>query len=110
MGQTLTRGRLRVEHGRKRIRAYLGGELAADIRADLVPTGTIDHSPSRGDAEIFDLRTPRATAPAAARRYRGSPVEDLRQAVRLDWDAVQQNARSALGASGRSGLFAAHCG
>ena len=86
MGQTLTRGRLRVEHGRKRIRAYLGGELAADttspllvwevpyypayyipvgdIRADLVPTGAIDHSPSRGDAEIFDLRTPGATAPA----------------------------------------------
>jgi hypothetical protein len=54
-------------------------------------------------------RRPRRPA-AAARRYRGSPVEDLRQAVRLDWDAVQQNARSALGASGRSGLFAAYCG
>ena len=57
----MTRGRVRVEHGRKRVRAYLGGELAADttspllvwevpyypayyipagdIQADLVPTG-----------------------------------------------------------------------
>src|SRR5262249_62263424 len=65
--QTMTRGRVRVEHGRKRVRAYLGGELAADttspllggegpyyptsyipahyIKADLVPTGTTDHSP-----------------------------------------------------------------
>jgi uncharacterized protein (DUF427 family) len=86
--QTMTRGRVRVEHGRKRVRAYLRGELAADttspllvwevpyypayyipagdIRAELVPTGATDHSPSRGDAEIFDVRTPtaRGTEPA----------------------------------------------
>src|SRR5262245_60885059 len=105
--QTMTRGRVRVESGRKRIRVYLGGELAADttspllvwevpyypayyipaddIRANLVPTGATDHSPSRGDAEIFDLRTPTRTAPSAARRYASSPIEKLRQAVRLDW-------------------------
>jgi len=109
---TITRGRVRVEHGRKRIRAYLGGELAADttspllvwevpyypayyipagdILADLVPTGTIDHSPSRGVADIFDLRTSAATAPSAARRYRDSPIEELRQAVRLDWEAMDE--------------------
>ena len=80
MAGTITGGRVRVEHGRKRIRAYLGGELAAgttspllvwevpyypayyfpadDILADLVPTGATEHSPSRGDADIFDLRTP----------------------------------------------------
>ena len=29
----MTRGRVRVEHGRKRVRAYLGGELAADTSA-----------------------------------------------------------------------------
>jgi uncharacterized protein (DUF427 family) len=68
--QIMTRGRVRVECGRKRIRAYLSGELAADttspllvwevpyypvyyipagdIRADLLPTGTTDHAPSRG--------------------------------------------------------------
>jgi len=110
--QTMTRGRVRIEHGRKRVRVYLGGELAADttspllvwevpyypayyipiddIWAELVPTGTSDRSPNRGDAEIFDLRTQGATAPAAARRYRGSPVEELRQAVRLDWDAMDE--------------------
>jgi uncharacterized protein (DUF427 family) len=110
--QAMTRGRVRVEHGRKRVRAYLGGELAADttspllvwevpyyptyyipagdILADLVPTGATDHSPSRGDAEIFDLRTPAATAPSAAHRYGNSPIEDLRQAVRLDWDAMDE--------------------
>jgi uncharacterized protein (DUF427 family) len=103
--QTMTRGRVRVERGRKRVRAYLGGELAADttspllvwevpyypayyipagdIRAELVPTGATDHSPSRGDAEIFDVRTPAATAPSAARRYASSPIAELRQAVRL---------------------------
>ena len=112
MEQTMTRGRVRVEHGRKRVRAYLGGELAADttspllvwevpyypayyipaddIRADLVPTGATDHSPSRGDAEIFDVRTPTAAAPAAARRYASSPIEELREAVRLDWDAMDE--------------------
>ena len=112
MEQTTTRGRVRVEHGRKRVRAYLGGELAADttrpllvwevpyyptyyipagdIRAGLVPTGAIDHSPSRGDAEVFDLYTPAATAPSAALRYASSPVEELREAVRLDWDAMDE--------------------
>ena len=112
MEQTMTRGRVRVEHGRKRVRAYLGGELAADttspllvwevpyypayyipagdIRAELVPTGATDHSPSRGEAEIFNLRTPTATAPSAARRYASSPIAELRQAVRLDWDAMDE--------------------
>jgi uncharacterized protein (DUF427 family) len=112
VAETMTRGRVRVERGRKRVRAYLGGELAADttspllvwevpyypayyipvgdIRADLVPTGTTGHSPSRGDAEIFDLRTPARTAPSAARRYASSPIEELRQAVRLDWDAMDE--------------------
>jgi uncharacterized protein (DUF427 family) len=110
--QTMTRGRVRVERGSKRVRAYLRGELAADttspllvwevpyypayyipagdIRAELVPTGATDHSPSRGDAEIFDVRTPTATAASAARRYASSPIEELRQAVRLDWDAMDE--------------------
>jgi uncharacterized protein (DUF427 family) len=83
--------------------AYLGGEPAAGtpsallvrevpyysayylpvagIRADLVPAGSTGHSPSRGDAEIFDLRTLAAAAPSAARRYASSPMEELRQAV-----------------------------
>jgi hypothetical protein len=35
----MTRGRVRVEHGRKRVRAYLGGELAADTTRPLLDVG-----------------------------------------------------------------------
>jgi uncharacterized protein (DUF427 family) len=108
----MTRGRVRVEPGSKRVRAYLAGDLAADttspllvwevpyypayyfpagdIRGELVPTGATNHSPSRGEAEIFDLRTPTAIAPSAARRYASSPIEELRNRVRLDWDAMDE--------------------
>ena len=97
----MTRGRVRVERGRKRVRAYLGGELAADtispllvwevpyypayyipagdIRADLVPTGSTDHSPSRGDAEIFDLRT---RPPPHGQRRAGTPARRSRSCAR----------------------------
>jgi DNA-binding CsgD family transcriptional regulator len=67
-------GRVRVEQGAKRVRAYLGGELVADtirprlvwevpyypayyvpladVRTDLlVATATVTHSPSRGDPQ-----------------------------------------------------------
>jgi uncharacterized protein (DUF427 family) len=33
---TRVRGRVRVEHGEKRIRAYLGGELVADTTRPLL--------------------------------------------------------------------------
>jgi hypothetical protein len=55
-----------------------------------VPTSNPGHSPRRGDAEIFDLRTLVATALSAARRYASSPTEELRQAVRLDWDSMDE--------------------
>ncbi|MGH8937948.1 MAG: DUF427 domain-containing protein, partial [Actinomycetes bacterium] len=73
------RGRVRVEHGAKRVRVMFGGEVDADTRrvrlvwekpysptyyfpdqdvqADvLVATGATDHSPSRGDAELHTVR------------------------------------------------------
>ncbi len=115
MTQTTTatsRGRVRTEPGRKRVRAYLEGRLVADsarpllvwespqyptyylpvedIRAELVPTGQVEHSPSRGGAEILDVRVGTATAPAAARRYPDSPLEPLRDTVRLEWDAMDE--------------------
>jgi uncharacterized protein (DUF427 family) len=102
----------KVEHGQKRVRAYLGGELvadttrpllvwesphypqyyipAADVRASLVPTGATDHSPSRGDAEVLDVVMERAKAAAGARRYRDSPIAELRDAVRLDFAAMDE--------------------
>jgi uncharacterized protein (DUF427 family) len=99
-----TAGRVRTEPGRKRVRAYLAGELVADtrhpilvwewpyfpvyyipvadIRAELIPAGTTEHSPSRGDADIYHIKVPGATADGAARRYPDSPLEGLREAVR----------------------------
>jgi uncharacterized protein (DUF427 family) len=106
------RGRVRVEPGRKRVRAYLAGDLVAettdpvlvwerpyyptyyfpvdDVRAKLVPTGRVERSPSRGDAEVYDVRVDHATAAGAARRHPDSPLEPLRGLVRLDWGAMTE--------------------
>jgi uncharacterized protein (DUF427 family) len=106
------RGRVRVEPGAKRVRAYLAGQLVADtahpflvwenphypayylpagdVRAQLTPTGRTEHSPSRGEAELLDVTVDGHTAPGAARRYPGSPLEDLRGLVRLDWAAMDE--------------------
>ncbi len=107
---TEQRGRVRAEPGAKRVRAFLGGELVADttrpllvwevpyypvyylpvtdVVAQLVPTGAIDHSPSRGDGEVLTVRTAGHAADGAAVRYPDSPIEDLRDHVRLDWAAM----------------------
>ncbi len=100
-----------MEQGRKRVRAYLGGELVADtrqprlvwevpyyptyyfpgqdVRADvLVETSTITHSPSRGDAQHFTIKAGGKQAEDAALRYADSPIEQLRGLVRLEWDAM----------------------
>src|SRR5579859_2072131 len=102
-----TRGSVRVEQGGKRVRVYLAGRLVADTRrpflvweipyfptyylpladvqAKLEPTGNTEHSPSRGEAEILDVRVDGATAAGAARRYPDSPLEPLRDLVRFTW-------------------------
>jgi uncharacterized protein (DUF427 family) len=108
---TKRRGRVRVEHGAKRVRAYVGGELVADsnrpllvwekpfypayylpvedVRTELLEAdGGFVHSPSRGNGHTFTLRTGGKELAAAAMRYRESPLEELRDAIRLDWDAM----------------------
>lgn len=62
----------------------------ADVAGDLVPAGPGKRSPSRGDSELFDVRVADTTAPGAALRYPTSPIEALRDAVRLDWDAMDE--------------------
>ena len=106
------RGRVRIEPGQKRIRAYVDGEVVADtihpllvwevpyypiyyvpagdVRAKLTATGATDRSPSRGTAEIFDVVTSRRTVAGAARRYVQSPLAELRDAVRLDWASMDE--------------------
>jgi uncharacterized protein (DUF427 family) len=112
MAAVSERGRVRVEHSHKRVRAYLGGELVADtlgpllvwevpyypayylpigdVGATLVATGATEHSPSRGDAELYDIRAGGTVARSAARRYPNSALEELRDAVRIDWDAMDE--------------------
>ena len=102
---------LRVEHGAKRVRAYLGGELVADttrpllvwevpyypayylpvadVRAHLLhPDGAVAHSPRRGDGRTFTVRAGGKEASRAAVRYEESRLEELRDVVRFDWDAM----------------------
>ena len=105
-------GRVRVETSQKRVRAFLGGDVVADtvspllvwelpyfptyyfpardVRATLVSAGPGDRSPSKGQAELFDVKVSTATAPGAARTYPTSPIEALREAVRFEWDAMDE--------------------
>ena len=110
-GTTVRAGRVRVEQGAKRVRAYLGGQVVVDttrpwlvweipyypayyfpvqdVRTDLlVPTATVTHSPSRGDAQHFTIKAGGKTAEDAALRYVESPIEELRDLIRLDWDSM----------------------
>jgi uncharacterized protein (DUF427 family) len=105
------RSRIRIESGEKRIRAYLGGELVADttrpvlvweipyypayylpatdVRQELLePDGGVAHSPSRGDGRTFTVTAGGRTATSAAVRYEDSPIEELRDLIRLEWDAM----------------------
>ena len=103
---------VRIEPSRKRVRAYLDGELVADttrpflvweipyypvyyvpaedVRAELIPAGVTEHSPGRGDGEVLDVKVAGATAPGAAQRYPASPLEQLRGLIRLDWNAMSE--------------------
>jgi uncharacterized protein (DUF427 family) len=103
--------RLRIEPGPKRVRAYVGGVAIADtvqplyvwekpyyptyyvpladVRTDsLEETPTVTHSPSRGDATHFTVRVGTEARVDAAQQYRTSPIEELRDHVRFDWDAI----------------------
>jgi uncharacterized protein (DUF427 family) len=93
------------------VRAYLGGELvadtirpllvwekpyyptyyfpAADVRADLLtPDDRVAHSPSRGDGQLFTVTAGDKPAVGAALNYEQSPFDELRDTIRLDWDAM----------------------
>jgi uncharacterized protein (DUF427 family) len=105
-------GSVRIEQGPKRVRVYLGGELVADtrrpflvwewpyyptyyiprgdVRAELVPAGRTEHSPSRGEGQVYDVKVAAATAEAAALAYPEPHLEGLRDLVRLDWNAMTE--------------------
>jgi uncharacterized protein (DUF427 family) len=108
---TESRGRVRLEPGPKRVRAFVGGQPVADtIHPTLVwevpyyPTyyfpaadvdmallsksGRTEHSPSRGTATYFDLTIGERVVHDAAWIYEDSPIEPLRELVRFDWAAM----------------------
>ncbi|HEY3946270.1 MAG TPA: DUF427 domain-containing protein [Solirubrobacteraceae bacterium] len=105
------RGRIRIETGTKRVRAYLAGQVVADtthpqlvwevpyyptyyfpladVRADVLePDGGVAHSPSRGDGRTLTVRAGSKVVRAAALRYQDSPIEELRDLIRLDWESM----------------------
>ncbi|AFT98505.1 DUF427 domain-containing protein [Nocardia brasiliensis] len=111
MGDT-QRGRVKIETSQKRVRVFLGGRVVADtahpvlvwesphyptyylpvadLHAKLEPTGSTRHSPSRGDAAEYDVVVDGTTAPAAALRYHDSPLPELNELVRLEWNKMDE--------------------
>ena len=104
-----TRERVHIENGAKRVRTYVGGELIADtkrlklvwevpyypayyfpredVRKELLtPNGHTRRSPSRGDAQYFNVKG--SEFEDAAWHYPESPVEALRDLIRFEWNAM----------------------
>jgi len=110
--QQSARGRVRVERGAKRVRGLIRGGVVfdtaqprlvwevpyypayyvpvADVQAELVPTDVTSHSPSRGNAEHFDVHLDGHSVSDAALRYNESPIEELRDLVRFEWAALDE--------------------
>jgi uncharacterized protein (DUF427 family) len=105
------RGRVRIEKSDRRVRALLGGQFVvdtieprlvwekpyyptyyvplADLRSEaLEPSGETRHSPSRGTGDLYHVRVGDTVAKGAALRFADSPIEELRELVRLDWHAM----------------------
>jgi uncharacterized protein (DUF427 family) len=111
MPQQTERGRVRLEPSAKRVRVYFGGQVIADtthpmlvweipyfpayyfpvedVRTDLLtPSGNARHSPSRGDGRLYTIEVGDREAVDAAMRYEDSPIPELRDLVRFEWEAM----------------------
>jgi uncharacterized protein (DUF427 family) len=100
-----------MEPAAKRVRTYLGGEPVADtlrpllvwesdfyptyyfpladVRGELLePDGGVAHSPRLGEGRTFTVSAGTRQAPEAALRYEDSPVAELREMVRFEWNAM----------------------
>jgi uncharacterized protein (DUF427 family) len=104
------RGRVRVEETAKRVRVFLDGLLVTDtihpllvwevpyyptyylpredVYAELQPTGETTHSSSRGEGQVHDVTVGGSTAKDAAVVYDQSPIAELRDHVRLEWQSM----------------------
>ncbi|WP_331272747.1 DUF427 domain-containing protein [Motilibacter deserti] len=103
---------MRVEPSPKRVRALVDGVAVADtrsallvwekpyyptyyvpradVRAELADTGRVERSPSRGDGHVLDVTVAGRTVPDAALAYPDSPMPELRELVRLDWESMDE--------------------
>jgi len=100
-----------VQDGPKRVRTFLGGRLVADTALPklvwegrpypayyfprrhvsmelLTPSGRGSTSEALGEASCFDVTGGDRVAESAAWHYPESPVEELRELIRFDWDAM----------------------
>ncbi len=73
-------------------------DVAAELRPTKEPTA-VEQTSNRGDATVYDLvisagadgsGQAEQVIPAAARRHLDSPIEALRDLVRIRWDAIDQ--------------------
>ena len=108
---TEQRGLVKTEPSHKRVRIALGGEVIVDTvdalyvweipyypqyyvpLADvadgvLTPSSTETRSPSRGTASHYTVSAGGREAIDGAWRYADSPIDELRERVRFDWDAM----------------------
>src|SRR5919204_68059 len=105
-------GRVKIVNGQKRVRVFIAGELVADtirpvlvwekpyyptyylpladVHATLEDTGTVEHSPSRGDGHVLNVQTAGEVRKEAALRYPDSPIAELRDLVRFDWAVMDE--------------------
>lgn len=103
------RARVRVEPNPKMIRGVVDGVTVVDstrarfvweipyypawyfplddVAGELVENGATVRSPSRGEGTRYDLVVDGKTVSDAAWRHLESPVEELRDLVRFEWDA-----------------------
>lgn len=110
---TTSRGRVRVEPTRKRIRARIDGTTVADstqvlmvwevpyyptyyfppsdVRRDLLTdTGDTKRSPSRGTAQVHDVAVGDRTIRHAALVWNDAEVDDVAGYISFDWTSMDQ--------------------
>ncbi len=108
---TRTRPRIQTEPAFQRVRATVGGKAIADSSnvklvweikwyptfffpiedvdfEQLTATDRVDHSPRKGDAQLFDLSIDGEVRTDAARVYYETDVEELKGHVAFKWDAI----------------------
>ncbi len=111
MAETKRRGRVRVEPAQKRIRAVIAGQTVAesdntvlvwekpyyptyyfpatDVDTSLLaPSGETKRSPSRGEADLHNIKVGDEQRENAASWFKDSPVAEIVDHIRLDWPSM----------------------